>query len=52
MKVVNELRQLAKKDIGSESDPYVKIICGDKVIDDSKNYLDDAKDASIRKCYE
>lgn len=49
---VLDLRQLAKKDVCSESDPYIKIICGDKVIDDSKSYINDSKDASIRKCYE
>jgi hypothetical protein len=46
------LNQLAKKDIGSESDPYIKLKLGDKEINDSKNHLDDMKDAAIRTCYE
>ena len=47
-----DLRNLASRDIGSESDPYIVLKCGDTIINDSKDYKNDARDTSIRKCYE
>jgi hypothetical protein len=47
-----DLMNLAEKDSFSKSDPYVKIILGNTVIDESKSHLDDLTDVSLRKCYE
>lgn len=47
-----DLMNLAEKDTFSKSDPYVKIILGNQVIDESKSHLDDLTDVSLRKCYE
>lgn len=49
---VIELNQLAEKDFMSASDPYLKIILGDTVIDESKNHYDDMTDCVIRKSFE
>lgn len=47
-----ELRNLAKKDILSESDPYVKIKLGETLIDEQKKHLDDQANAMIYRYYE
>lgn len=47
-----DLTKLAEKDTLSASDPYVKIILGDTIIDEQKYHKDDLLDCSIRKVYE
>lgn len=47
-----KLGDLAKKDVLSESDPYLKIILGDHIIDESKSYKEDSKNAEWCKSYE
>lgn len=47
-----ELRDLAKKDLLSESDPYIKIRLGDNEIDEQKNHLDDQANAMIYRKFE
>ena len=50
---VLELRDLAKKDLLSESDPYIKILLNDKeVINERKNYQEDKKDCKWYKHYD
>ena len=50
---VLELRNLAKKDLLSESDPYIKILLNDKeVINERKNYQEDQKDCKWYKYYD
>jgi hypothetical protein len=39
-------------DIGSESDPYLKITLGDKVIDDEKNYVQDKNSPIFNRKFE
>jgi hypothetical protein len=46
-----ELRDLVKKDLFSESDPYIKIKLGNQVIDEQKNYLTDQSNAMLYKVY-
>jgi len=47
-----KLGELAKKDILSESDPYLKITLGDQIIDESKNARENCADTDWFKCYE
>jgi len=48
-----ELNNLAKKDLLSESDPYVKILLNDKeVVDERKNYQDNQKNCKWYKYYD
>lgn len=47
-----EIRDLANKDIGSESDPYIKIILNDTIIDEKDKYVDDTANAKIFRSYE
>lgn len=47
-----ELRDLAKKDLLSESDPYLKISLAGKEIDEQKKHLDDTANAKIYRYYE
>ena len=48
-----ELNELAKKDLLSESDPYVKIYLNDKlVIDEKKNHQEDQKNCKWYKYYD
>ena len=50
---VLELKELAKKDAFSESDPYIKIFINDKlVINERKNYQEDQKDCKWYKYYD
>ena len=50
---VLELNNLAKKDILSESDPYIKILLNDKeVINERKNYQDNQKNCKWYKYYD
>jgi len=42
---------LANRDVGSESDPYLKIICGDKVIDEREFYQEDEPNPRFDKMY-
>jgi len=46
-----ELRDLVKKDIFSESDPYIKIKLGNHVIDEQKNYQLDKANAQLYKVF-
>ena len=48
-----ELNELAKKDLLSESDPYIKIYLNDKcVVDEKKNHQDDQKNCKWYKYYD
>ena len=48
-----ELNNLAKKDLLSESDPYIKILLNDKeVINERKNYQDNQKNCKWYKYYD
>ena len=48
-----ELNNLPQKDIYSESDPYIKILLGNKVeIDEKENYKKDAKNCKWYKYYD
>jgi hypothetical protein len=47
-----KLGDLAKKDIGSESDPYVKLHLGDKIINEEKNYKENMKNCDWCQVYE
>ena len=48
-----ELNELAKKDLLSESDPYIKIYLNDKcVVDEKKNHQDDQKNCKWYKHYD
>ena len=50
---VLELNNLAKKDILSESDPYIKILLNDKeIINERKNYQDNQKNCKWYKYYD
>jgi len=50
---VLELNNLAKKDLLSESDPYIKILLNDKeIINERKNHQDDQKDCKWYKYYD
>lgn len=49
---VLELRDLAKRDLTSESDPFLKIRLGKNLIDDSAKHLDDAANARIYRHFE
>ena len=49
---VLELRDLAKKDLTSESDPYIKISLANTQINDQENHLDDAANAQIYRYWE
>ena len=42
----------AKKDIGSESDPYLVITCGQKTFNERENYQLDTSNPSFFKMYE
>ncbi len=47
-----KLGDLAKRDITSESDPYVKIHLGGKTIDEEKNYKENMKNCDWCQVYE
>ena len=48
-----ELNELAKKDLFSESDPYIKLYLNDKlVINERKNYQEDQKNCKWYKYYD
>ena len=48
-----ELNELAKKDLLSDSDPYIKLFINDKlVINERKNYQEDQKDCKWYKYYD
>ena len=48
-----ELNELAKKDLFSESDPYIKLYINDKlVINERKNYQEDQKNCKWYKYYD
>ena len=48
-----ELNELAKKDLFSESDPYIKILVNDKeIINERKNYQEDQKNCKWYKYYD
>jgi hypothetical protein len=50
---VLELNNLAKKDLLSESDPYIKILLNDKeIINERKNYQDNQKNCKWYKMYD
>ena len=50
---VLELNNLAKKDLLSESDPYIKILLNDKeIINERKNYQDNQKNCKWYKYYD
>ena len=50
---VLELNNLAKKDTFSESDPYIKILLGDKVlVDEKKKYVKNSKDCKWYQYYD
>ena len=50
---VLELNNLAKKDVLSESDPYIKILLNDKeIINERKNYQDNQKNCKWYKYYD
>ena len=50
---VLELNELAKKDLLSESDPYIKIYLNDKcIINEKKNHQNDAKNCKWYKYYD
>ena len=50
---VLQLRNLPRKDILNESDPYIKIYLGDTLkIDERKKYIEDSKDADWYKYYD
>ena len=50
---VLELNELAKKDLLSESDPYIKLYVNDKlVINERKNYQEDQKNCKWYKYYD
>lgn len=49
---VLELRDLAKRDLTSESDPFLKIRLGKNLIDDSAKHIDDAANAKIYRHFE
>ena len=50
---VLELNELAKKDLLSESDPYIKILVNDKeVINERNNYQEDQKNCKWYKYYD
>lgn len=43
---------LSSRDIGSESDPYLKLKCGNKVYDERDNYQLDEPNPKFNKKYE
>ena len=48
-----ELNELTKKDITSESDPYIKIYLGDKLkFDEQKNHFEDTKNCKWYQYYD
>ncbi len=48
-----EMKNLAKRDLLSDSDPYIKILLNDKeVINERKNYQEDKKDCKWFKYYD
>ncbi len=48
-----QLRNLAKKDLLNDSDPYIKIYLGDKLkVNEQKNYKEDSKNADWNKYYD
>ena len=48
-----QLRNLTKKDLLNESDPYIKIYLGDKLkVNEQKNYKEDSKNADWNKYYD
>ena len=50
---VLELNKLAKKDTFSESDPYIKILLGDKVlVNEKKKYVKNSKDCKWYQYYD
>jgi hypothetical protein len=43
---------LASRDLGSESDPYLKIKCGNKLYDERDNYQMDERNPKFHKMYD
>jgi Ca2+-dependent lipid-binding protein len=43
---------LASRDLGSESDPYLKIKCGNKLYDERDNYAMDERNPKFHKMFD
>lgn len=47
-----DFTQLKNRDLVGKSDPYLKIILGSTVIDESKEHIEDSETLDVYKCYE